>query len=210
MNSSDTRSKNAAPKHLLTIAMLVAALLLSAVGCDRLCGFSTPEPPATHVDLLVGHNLLQSTLDGEGGLGMLRIFKEVTLGHVGNDVQAVMKKVGENSKKRASELEKMRKLEPDVSAKAPPSPIGDAIQDAATEAGKHDMLHPDGTFSVRFLFLQAQATRMVSVMAHQTAKIDGNSGRREWLEAVADEYEAYHTAIAAVVEKHSKFGGDKP
>jgi hypothetical protein len=184
--------------------------LLTTVGCDQIPGSKADKPAPTHLDLLVGHNLLQDTLSGEGGLGMLRIFKKLTFGHVDTDIQNVMKKLSDTSKKRAGELEKLRKLEPDVSGKAPPSPIGDAIQAAATEAGKHDMLHPDGTFSVRFMFLQGQATRMVAVMAEETAKIDTNAERRKWLEALAKEYEGYHDDMVTVVEKHSTFGGDKP
>lgn len=185
-------------------------VVLAAAGCDRLQGSQSEEPPVTHVDLLIGHNLLQQTLSGEGGLGMLRVFKKLTGGGVDEDVQTLMKALGKVSKKRAGELEKLRKLEPDVSGRAPPSPIGDAIQAAATEAGKHEMLHPDGTFSVRFLFLQAQATRMVSVIAAQTAKIEPSAERRKWLEALAQEYEGYHSDVVTVVGKHSRFRGDEP
>lgn len=183
--------------------------LLAAAGCAGLPGSQPEESAPTHVDLLIGHNLLQDTLSGEGGLGMLRVLKKLTLSHVGKDVQNMMNALGEASRNRSKELEKLRKLEPDVSSKPPPSPIGDAIQTAATEAGKHDMLHPDGTFSVRFLFLQAQATRMVAVMATETAKIEPNADRRKWLVAVAKEYEGYHDDVVTVVEKHSRFGGDE-
>ena len=187
--------------------LLACLALLLAAGCDQLG--SEPEPAPTHLDLLIGHNLLQDTLSGEGGLGMLRVFKKLTFGHVGEDVQNMMKALGEASKQHSKELKELRKLEPDVSGKAPPSPIGDAIQAAATEAGKHDMMHPDGTFSVRFLFLQAQATRMVAVMATQTAKIEPNAERKKWLEALAMEYEGYHDDVVSVVEKHSRVGGDE-
>ena len=191
------------------LTVLLCLFVLAAAGCDRLQGSKSEEPPATHVDLLIGHNLLQDSLSGEGGLGMLRVFKKLTFGHVGEDVQNLMKALGKVSGERAEELKKLRKLEPDVSGKAPPSRIGDAIQAAATEAGKHDMLHPDGTFSVRFLFLQAQATRMISVIAEQTAQVEPNGERRKWLEALAKEYEGYHGDVVTVVEKHSRFRGDK-
>ena len=184
--------------------VLIATAGLTGAQCTQ-----AEEPKAQHVDLLIGHNLLQDTLSGEGGLGMLRVFKKLTFGHVGHDVQNLMKALGKVSKERSAELKKLRKLEPDVSGKPPPSPIGDAIQAAATEAGKHDMMHPDGTFSVRFLFLQAQATRMTAVMATQTALIEPNAERRKWLMALAKEYEGYHDDVVTVVEKHSRFGGDE-
>jgi hypothetical protein len=72
------------------------------------------------------------------------------------------------------------------------------------------MLHPDGTFSVRFLFLQAQATRMISVIADKTAKLEPNAERRKWLKALAKEYEGCHDVVVTVVEKHSRFRGDEP
>lgn len=184
------------------------ALLVLAVGAPADVA-RAKEPAPTRVDLLIGYDLLAQTLSGEGGLGMLRTFKKVTLSDVGKDVSNVMKALGETSRKRSKELEKLRKLKPDVTEKPPPAPIGDAIQAAATEAGKHDMMHPDGTFSVRFLMLQAQATRMVSVMAAQVEKMDPNAERRKWLKAVAKEYEGYHTDVVTVVEKHSRFGGDQ-
>jgi hypothetical protein len=191
-------------------SLVLCLFLVAAAGCDRFQGSKSEEPPATHADLLIGHNLLQDSLSGEGGLGMLRVFEELTFGHVGEDVQNLMKALGKVSRQRADELKKLRALEPDVSGKPPPSPIGDAIQAAAEEAGKHDMLHPDGTFSVRFLFLQAQAARMISVIAEQAAKIEPNAERRKWLKALAKEYAGYHDVVVTVVEKHSRFRGDEP
>jgi hypothetical protein len=57
---------------------------------------------------------LQDSLSGEGGLGMLRVFKELTFGHVGEDAQNLMKALGKVSRQRADELKKLRELEPDV------------------------------------------------------------------------------------------------
>ena len=51
---------------------------------------------------------------------------------------------------------------------------------------------------------------MISVIAEQTAEIEHNAKRRKWLEALAREYECYHDEVVIVVEKHSRFRGDKP
>lgn len=141
---------------------------------------------------------------------MLWIFKKLTFGNVDENVQKLMRMLGEASKQFWQELEKLRELEPDVSGEPPPSPIGGAIQAAAEAAGKDDLVHTDGTFSLRFLFLQAQVTRMLSVIAEQTAKIEPNAKRRKWLEALVREYMGYYDEVVNVIEKHSRLRGDKP
>ena len=47
---------------------------------------------------------------------------------------------------------------------------------------------------------QAQATRMISVIAEQTAKIESNKKRKRWLREVSKQYEALHEDIVASVE----------
>ena len=64
-----------------------------------------------------------------------------------------------------------------------------------SEAGEHEMLFPDGAFDIRFLFLQAQATRMVSVMAAQVAKVDPNPERKAWLNEVSSQYEKFRNEL---------------
>lgn len=78
------------------------------------------------------------------------IFQKLTFGNVDEDIQKLMRILGEASKQCRQELEKLRELEPDVSGEPPLSPIGDAIQAAAEAAGKEDLVHPNGTFSVHF------------------------------------------------------------
>jgi len=182
-------------------------------GCDRTPGQAGPGSdsshlPAAHNDLLVGYELLASSLSGESGLGKLRVFKKLALSAPPPDVEETMRTLAQASRKRAHELRELRKLSPDVTGHPPPSRIGDAIQKAATEAGKHDMLHPDGSFSARYLFLQAQAVRMIGVIAGEIAKLESNTKRRSWLAGVAAEYESYHEDLVALVETHCAFKGD--
>ena len=63
------------------------------------------------------------------------------------------------------------------------------------------MIFSDGSFNIRFVFLQAQATRMISVIAKQTALIDTNTGRQKWLNRVSEEYEGYRNDLVAAFEK---------
>lgn len=201
-------------RNRLGIVLVGCVALGLGSGCDQISerfsgGSDTAAAHAgPHADLLIGYELLQETLGTEGGLGLLRVFKKITFHPAADDIQDFMKKIGHASRERGKELEKLRKLPPDVSAKPPPG-IGDAIQSAVTEAGKHDTLHPDGSFSVRFVFLQAQATRMVNVIASQTAAIESNAERRKWLTTVAAEYEGYHDELIEIVERHGRFKGDE-
>ena len=79
--------------------------------------------------------------------------------------------------------------------------IGNAIQAAAKWEGTKEMLFPEGQFDMRFILLQAQATRMISVIAEQAAKIDPNPEREKWLEAVSKEYADYRENLLQTVER---------
>ena len=57
------------------------------------------------------------------------------------------------------------------------------------------MLSRNGGFDVRFVLLQAQATRMVAAMATATARFDPNSERKKWLKSLANEYEGYRSDL---------------
>jgi hypothetical protein len=63
------------------------------------------------------------------------------------------------------------------------------------------MLFPEGQFGMRFVFLQAQATRMISVIAKEAAQVDPNAKRKKWAQAVAEEYAGYREDLVKAVEK---------
>ena len=110
----------------------------------------------------------------------------------------LMKTLSDASKRRAGELSKLRKLAPDVSDKpTTESALGDAITDIAKEIGKSEMLSRTGGFDVRFVLVQAQATRMVSAVAKATMRYDPNPERREFLRSLSREYEGYRDDLIA-------------
>lgn len=186
---------------------LLPALALVALqlgGCDRLQG-AEPAPPATssHQDLLMGYELLADTLNDESHLRALKLLKKITFRGPVEEVGQAMDVLGKASKRRKEELKALRKLAPDVTA--PPaarSPIGDAITAVAKEAGTEEMLDRDGAFNLRFMLLQAQATRMVAAMAEAIAAHEPNAERRRWLGEVATEYEGYRNQIVDVIGKY--------
>ena len=182
----------------------VAALaLLLCAGCERLEG-SKPAPPSTsaHEDLLMGYDLLADTLSDESQLRMLKLFKKITFRGAVDEVNDTMDVLGKASRQRSKELKELRKLAPDVSGKpATRSPIGDAITAAAKSEGKDEMMG-DSAFDLRFMLLQAQATRMVGAMATAIAKYEPNAERKKWLTEVASEYEGYRDDIVEVIRKY--------
>ncbi len=180
--------------RLLTpVGLLLAAMLLAGVAPAR-------AETRDQENRLVGYRLLADSLSGESSLKWLLRVRQITLHGPAKEVRALMERISEVSKQRARELGELRKLAPDVTGKPPPSPMGDAIQSSLKGLGLYEMVFSDRTFNMRFMLLQAQATRMISVIAEQTAKIESNKKRKRWLREVSKQYEALHEDIVASVE----------
>ena len=175
--------------------LLAAVVLLSPMSTTR----AETNPELTE-QLRIGYSLLQSTLSAESHLKYLGWLREVEFQSPSPEVEKLLKAISEVSVKRAAELPDLRRLSPVATGKPPPSPIGDAIQAAAQSAGTREMLFPDGQFAMRFVFLQAQATRMATVIAQQTAKLDPNPRRSAWLTEVAKEFEDLRERLVHSVE----------
>jgi hypothetical protein len=204
------------------LAVLTASVVLAEVGCDRppksesassASAKSEPAPSASaktepapsasaaQQDLLMGYELLADALADESKLDTLKFLKTLTLKGPADEVRKKMDVISKASEQRGEELEELRKLAPNVTAKpARRSPIGDAITSIAEEAGKDEMLG-DSDFDLRFLLLQAQATRMIAAMATAIAKYEPNAKRKKWLTEVAREYEGYRNDIVEVLRK---------
>jgi hypothetical protein len=156
--------------------------------------------PELTEQLRIGYSLLQSTLSAESHLKYLGWLRDVEFQSPSPEVGELLKAISEVSVKRAAELPDLRKLSPVATGEPPRSPIGDAIQAAAQSAGTREMLFPDGQFAMRFVFLQAQATRMATVIAQQTAKLDPNPRRSAWLKEVAKEFADLRERLVHSVE----------
>jgi hypothetical protein len=184
------------------LAVVAASVVLGHTGCDG-SQKSEPAPSASAAqqDLLIGYELLADALTEESRLDTLKLLKTLTLNAPGDEVRKTMDVISKASEQRAEELDDLRKLAPDVSAEpAKRSPIGDAITSVATEAGTDEMLG-NSTFDLRFLILQAQATRMISAMATAIARYEPHAKRKKWLTDVAREYEGYRDDVVEVLRK---------
>jgi hypothetical protein len=174
---------------------LVLGLIgLGLSGCHRAPAESgtTALTATRHEDLRIGYTLLADTLSDESKLGTLDFFKSLMLDAPNDAIAKMMKTLSDASKRRASQMPKLRRLEPNVAGKpTEESLIGDAITAIAKDFGKAEMLSRKGGFDVRFVLVQAQATRMIAAMAKATARFDPNPERKAWLKELAQEYEGY-------------------
>lgn len=141
---------------------------------------------------MIGYGLLSDTLSDESQLGKLEVVKKLMLDAPNEEISKLMEKLSDASEKRGDQLAQLRKQTPVVTGKpAEDSAIGDAINEIAKDFGKSEMLSRKGGFDVRFVLVQAQATRMVAAMAKATARFDPNAERKAWLKKLATEYEGY-------------------
>ena len=162
-----------------------------------------PSPTLSSEDrksLEIAFELLENSLSAEAELKWLVIFKKLTFEGPAKEAEGIMKKIQRASETRAKEFQSLRKLPPSVTSEPPPSPMGDAIETAAQEAGTEELIFSSGVFNIRFLFLQAQATRMISVVAEQAAKVDPNDQRSAWLRKVSNEFEDYRDELVDIAK----------
>jgi hypothetical protein len=176
----------------------------SCAGSDsRAHAGDTPQPgeqlsESKRQNLLTGYQLLANTLSDEANLHKLEVVKKLTLDAPNDAVGKLMTGLSHVSEKRSKELEELRKRAPNVSGEpADKSPVGDAINDVAKDLGKSDMLSRNGGFDVRFVLVQAQATRMVAAMSTALARFDPDPKRKQWLNELAHDYEGYRGDLIA-------------
>jgi len=182
-----------------------------------LCSLSSPFSeakrsatltPMDHQELLIGYTLLSNTLRDESKLWYLQLLKKLTFRATAREISETMDSIANSASARKAELARLRKLPPDVTGTPEKiSAIGDAITVAAKEAGTGEMLSTSTEFNLRFMVLQAQATRMVAAMATALAKLDCNAERQEWLTQVSDEYEGYRDDIIETIRKYVRGQG---
>ncbi|MEE3327375.1 MAG: hypothetical protein VX252_08580 [Myxococcota bacterium] len=183
---------------LFLIAFSVGVFLVSGrqAAADDADALSTEDLRS----LEIAFGLLDNSLSAESELKWLVIFKKLTFQGPAEQVEAVMKRIQVASESRLKEFRSLRKLEPPVTGSPPPSPMGDAIEAAAQEAGTEELIFSSGVFNIRFLFLQAQATRMISVVAEQAAKVDPNEKRSQWLREVSSQFENYRDDLVEIAK----------
>ena len=178
----------------------------SASSCACLVG---PPPPSSHTELLVGYKILHHTLSKESQLKYLHWLRGATLRGPEGSLKAIMSVIYETSGDRLSELEDLfRDEHPAISiGEAPVSAIGDSIQNEVEASSTAELvplpfLSPTASreeWGVRFLLVQAQATRMVVALATSLRKLEKSEARKQWLAGLAAEYEAIREDLVECV-----------
>lgn len=192
----------ATARALPAAALLVIMTMMGCAGARPAPAEAGGLSAQRREDLLIGYTLLADTLADESRLRTLDIFKTLMFDAPNDAVAKLMKTLSEASEKRGSQLARLRQQAPRVSGKpAEESAIGDAIGEIAKDIGKMELLSRKGGFDVRFVLVQAQATRMVSAIAKATARFDPNPERKTWLKELASEYEGYRRDLIQYLDR---------
>jgi len=187
-------------------AAMIAVILIGVASCER--GPASPAPTtaadgSVSEDLLIGYELLADTLRDESKLRWLDLLKKLTFSRPTDGVSDFLEKISSATKTDARRLDQLRTLAPDASAEPrTTSVIGDAITAGAKSRGSEEMLDRHGAFNIRFMLLQAQALRMIAVMAAEIAELDPNPQRSAWLTEIAVKYESYRDELVAIFGMH--------
>jgi hypothetical protein len=196
-----------ANRPLISVGFAIV-LALGSTGCQAAKEAATPAQKSTrssmqHQGLLTAYALLEDTLSQEAKLGALAFFLKVTFRRPVPEIDDLMHRLSDLSKKRLAELDQLRELAPEATD-APDftDPIGSAITSAATDAGMDEMLDRKASFGIRFVLLQAQALRMISAISLSAAEIETNQRRKEWLHALSAEYESIRDELVVVLENY--------
>ena len=171
-------------------------------------------------ETLIGYQILHHTLEKESQLKYLHWLRYVTFRGPEEELKEIMTTIYNTSKKRTTELERLWKIpyDPIIQIeKTPISLIGDSIQADVEYSSTIEMLSismpssssssssssttksPWKTWDIRFFFLQAQATRMVSGVATSIRKFERNDERRKWLIELAEEYEKIREDLVSLM-----------
>jgi len=173
---------------------------------------NTKNNDEQHGELLVGYKILHHTLKKESQLKYLHWLRDATFRGPKGSLKTLLTTIYTTSQTRTNELENtLFGLFPVVALnETPKSAMGDSIQDDVEKSSTAELVPipslssssssntnktPYLEWGVRFVFIQAQATRMVVALAMSLKKFEQNEERKQWLTELADEYEAIRESL---------------
>mmetsp|Transcript_16617 Transcript_16617/g.41636 ORF Transcript_16617/g.41636 Transcript_16617/m.41636 type:complete len:320 (+) Transcript_16617:204-1163(+) len=161
-----------------------------------------------HDELLIGYKILHHTLKKESQLKYLHWLRDATFRGPKGSLKSAVTTVYKTSKTRFHELEQLFVDEsPTIRLKdAPKSAMGDSIQDDVEQTSTGELvplpfssLSPSSPkhlqWGVRFVLIQAQATRMVVALSTSLMKFETSPERKQWLSQLADEFEGIRETL---------------
>ena len=160
-----------------------------------------------HDQLLIGYKLLHHTLKKESQLKYLHLLRDATFRGPKGSLKFIMTTVHQTSKTRFHELEDLFVDEsPKILLKdTPKSAMSKSIQENVEKSSTKELVPlpfsssssslPRLQWGLRFIFVQAQATRMVVALATSLSKFEANKERKQWLYELADEFEGIRETL---------------
>jgi hypothetical protein len=187
--------------------LIVVTVAIPIAGCahrpSRACA---SERPAPHLqDLVMGYSLLQHTLDDEAKLDQLALLKKLMLSSPNDRITSLMRQIADDAEVSTDELAELRLRSPDVTGNpATKSAVGEDVQAIAKHMAEDEVISRASGFDIRFVMMQAQATRMVSATAQALAKHDQNLARQKWLGKLSKKYEGFRAELITYAGTHSR------
>ena len=186
------------------VAVALVSLVVGAAlgGVVAYSAKPTPhsDPARQRNDLVAGYGLMWSTLEDESQVYKLGLLKRITLDAPPERILSIMGQVSEAANNTLEELARYRELEPRIARLPVADSFGTVLQAAMKEDSTKILLEQSPKFSKRLIISQAQALRMVIVLAQEIAKGDPNKERQAWLRRVASDYarmyDSYLTNLA--------------
>ena len=169
---------------------------------------------------MYSYKILHHTLKKESQLKYLHLLRQVLIyrGRPLGAIDGIMAVIYDTSRVRAKELEILfdEPYVPRITLRdAPQSAIGDSIQNDVEKSSLHELVLSPFLFPfvskttssssssdlksenwiVRFIFIQAQATRMVVALSASLIKFETNQVRKNWLTKLSAEYETIRETL---------------
>ena len=186
------------------VAVALVSLVVGAAlgGVVAYSAKPTPrsDPARQRNDLVAGYGLMWSTLEDEAQIDKLGLLKRITLDAPPERILSIMAQVTKAANNTLEELGRYRELKPRIARLPVEDSFGTVLQAAMKEDSTKILLEHSPKFSKRLIISQAQALRMVIVLAQEIAKGDPNKERQAWLRRVASDYakmyDSYLTNLA--------------
>lgn len=171
-----------------------------------------------HGELLIGYNILHHTLYKESQLKYLHWLRDATFRGPKGSLKSVLTTIYSTSQARTAELETLMEHHSPaiILTEAPKSAMGDSIQEDVEKSSTQELVplpfvsssmggassksnQKHLQWGIRFVFIQAQATRMVVALATSLRKFEENEERKQWLTDIASEYESIRETLVECV-----------
>ena len=166
-------------------------------------------------ELLQGYDLLGNILGGQSKNWLLPYLRALTFSsRPVDEVKKLTEKISTSGTERRKQLQQLRKLSPDVSAKFVPAkfeqredPFGKAIGNVVTYSVVGDLIDRSTDFDLNWVLLQITTARVIAATASAMVGFEVNKERQRWLKDVAKEYSDIRNELKEVIKLYIRGEG---